>query len=43
MGPTHNNQNGPGAPKRGGGSVKITTPALSTELIPHTSWLLGVI
>ena len=25
MGPTHNNQNGPGAPKSGG-SVKIITP-----------------
>ena len=25
MGPTHNNQNGPGGPKKGG-SVKIITP-----------------
>ena len=27
MGPTHNNQNGPGGPKKGG-LVKITTPGL---------------
>ena len=32
MGPTHNNQNGPGGPKNGG-SVKITTPVLIIDFL----------
>ena len=27
MGPTHNNQKGRGGPKKGGGQVKMSTPA----------------
>ena len=38
MGPTHNNKNGPGGPKKGG-SVKITTPvpigSFSFHVIPQ--------
>ena len=34
MDPTHNNQSGSGGPKKGGGSVKITTPEL---ILNHSS------
>ena len=34
MGPTNNNQNGPGGPKKGG-SVKITTPGILTVHAIH--------
>ena len=30
MCPTHNNQNGPGSPKKGRGVVNITTPGSDT-------------
>ena len=33
MGPTYNNQNGLGGLKRGGGSVKITTPDIMNNRV----------